>query len=197
MIKLIVNEKEYEMSSCWDELSWSKYIKIIELEGKRNLYITPILYTQKFIAILSGVKEEELDELEIEQLAKLEEIIIKGFDPQELKNTTVSKDHFVINDITYAYYNANTINKITLGEQAWIETMKNRAEEGDTSVIIKELAVLIRPANKIVNKEGREMWKMDKFDADDVEIRAKVLEENLKIKDLLAINNFFLTSASS
>lgn len=197
MVKLVVNEKEYQMSSCWDELSWSKYIKILELESKKNLYITPILYTQNFIAILCGVEEEELDELELEQLSKLEEVIINGFKPEELKDTAISKDHFVINDITYAYYNANTINKITLGEQAWIETMKNRAEEGDTSVIIKELAVLIRPATKIITKEGREMWKMDKFDADDVEERAKLLENNLKIKDLLAINNFFLSSANS
>lgn len=197
MIKISVGDKEYEMSSNWDELSWSKYIKILELESKRNLYITPILYTQKFIAILCGVNEEDLDEMELEGLSKLEEVIIEGFNPEELKNNVVGKDHFVINDITYAYYNQNTINKITLGEQSWIETMKQRAEEGDTNVIIKELAVLIRPATKIVTKEGREMWKMDKFDPEDVELRAKLLEDNLKIKDLLAINNFFLSSASS
>jgi hypothetical protein len=197
MIKLIVNENEYDMASNWDELSWSKYIKILELESKKSKYLSNLIYTQKFIAILCGINETILDDLEIEQLYKLEEIILKGFNPEELKNSIVGIDHFTINNIDYSFYSQNTINKITLGEQAWIETMKSKTEEGDASTIIKELAVLIRPATKIISKEGREMWKMDKFDPEDVEVRAKLLEDNLNIKDLLAINSFFLSGVNS
>lgn len=197
MVKLSVNENEYNMASNWDELNWSKYMAILELESKKSLYISPMIYTQKFIAILCGINEDLLDELELEQLSTLEDIIVNGFNPQELKNNDVSKDHFTINGVDYSFYSKNTINKITLGEQSWIETMKSNAPDGDKSVIIKELAVLIRPATKIITKEGREMWKMDKFDPEDVELRAKLLEDNLNIKDLLAINNFFLNGANS
>lgn len=193
MIKIKVGDIELDMVSNWDELSWEKYLEILKLENNKSKYLSNLLYTQKFIAILCGVDETILDDLEIEQFNTLEQIIIDGFDVGDLQDHTITADHFVINGITYAYYNQNTINKITLGEQSWIETMKSRNSD-NYDVILYELAVLIRPANKIITKEGREMWKMDKFNPEDVELRAEILKKHLSIKDMLKINNFFLSS---
>ena len=192
MIKITVEDKEYNCPESWDELKWDSYINLLVLEENKEKFIVPLMYSQRFIEILCGVDEGVFDGLELDLMADLEPVIVKNFNPELLKNIVETTDHFIINGITYSFYSPNTIGRITLGEQGFIEMAKLNPNLSKYEYLKHELAVLIRPATKIITKEGEERWVLDKFNAEDVPFRAKILTENLSVKTLIMINNFFL-----
>ena len=189
MVTIKINDKEFSCPTKWDEVKCKTYLQLLELETTRDKYVVEFLYTQRFLEILCGVEEGGLDELELEYLASLEPIISEGLSQKNLTDITATVDHFVFNGITYSYYTPETIRKITLGEQAYIETLKQSKDMYDQ--MIKAAAVMIRPATLITTPEGRTYWKLEKFVIDEVEHRAKMLAENLSTKDMAMLNNFF------
>ena len=195
MKTIIVDEQEYNLPTGWDELYWKGYVEMIKLEEQKEKYLSPFLYTQRFIEILCGVEDGVFDVMELETLAELEQKIVSGFNPDLLKDIQATVDHFEINGITYSFYSPNTINKITIGEQGYIEMTKQQSTN-DWDFITRQLAVLIRPAILVTSKEGQTKWKLDRFNPDEVEHRIKILEANLSVKTLIMIHNFFLNGAS-
>ena len=196
MKTILVQDKEYQMATSFDGLNWSNYIALLNLESRREKYIVDLLYTQRFIEILSGVEEGTFDEAEIDVLVDLEPLITKGFDPALLSNIQSTTDHFIINGITYSFYSKNTIGKIKFNEQGYIEMLKMQSKER-FDFLPFALATLIRPAVSITTPEGITKWKLEPFDVEDVEARAKILTDNLNVKDLIMVYNFFLTGATS
>jgi hypothetical protein len=190
MTTIVVEDREYKMPTTWGELVWKDYINLLNLEANKDKYIVDVLYQQRYYEVLCNEGEGVFDELEMN--TELEAEIIEGFDPEKLKNIKDEADHFVINGVTYSFYSKNTIGKITFGEQGYIEIAKQR--EKDFDYLIKSLAVLIRPATKTITSEGLTKWKLDRFDAEDVEHRVKILEVNMKVLDLIRIYNFFLNT---
>lgn len=195
MITIKTDDKEFSCPTKWDEINCKTYLQLLELETNREKYVVDFLYTQRFLEILCGVEQGGLDDLELEYLASLEPIITEGLSAKHLTNISATVDHFVFNEVTYSFYTPETIKKITLGEQAYIETLKSSTSMYDQ--LIKAAAVMIRPATLIATPEGRTYWKLDRFNSEDVDYRAKILEENLNTKDLVMLNNFFLTGATT
>lgn len=196
MKTILVEDKEYGFPTGWDELNWKGYVGLLNLESKREKYIVDLLYTQRFVEILCGVDEGVFDEMETDMLSDLEPIITEGFNADLLKDIKDETDHFIINGLTYSFYSKNTISKIKLGEQGFIETMKMKSVE-PYDYLLPALAVLIRPATVTTTIEGVTKWKLEQFDVEDVVTRAKILEDNLKVRDLIMVYNFFLTGAKS
>lgn len=195
MITITINDIEYKIPTSWDELYWKSYVRLIQLDENKENYLSPILYTQRFLEIISDQVEGTFDEMTVEQLAELEPIVANGFNLELLRNIETTTDHFTINGITYSFYTPETINKITIGEQGYIEMAKQRSDN-DWDFLTRQLAVLIRPATLIETREGEKKWKLDRFNVDEVDHRIKILEENLSVKKLIMIHNFFQIGVS-
>jgi hypothetical protein len=195
MMTIKVEEQEYNFPTSWAELKWKNYVGLLDLEAKRDSYLVPLMYTQRYIEILCGQPEGAFDEMDLDVQSELEPVITTAFDPALLTSINTMKDHFVINGVTYSFYSANSIGNIKFGEQGYIETLKMNSKDTN-SYLLKALAVLIRPATSVINSEGLTKWKLDKFNAEDLDHRAKILEENLSLIDLIMVHNFFLSGAS-
>ena len=129
MTTIITNEIEYKIPTNWDELRWDIYIDLMNLESKKETYIVPLLFTQRYIEVLAGAPDGAFEDVELNTLAELEPVLVKGFDQTALNNITQSTDHFIINGVTYSFYSPNTIGSITIGEQGYIEMMKQHNKQ--------------------------------------------------------------------
>lgn len=195
MIKITAEDKQFDFPESWDEVNFSQYVKLTELEQNKNTFISPVLWEIKFLEILCNAGDGELDTLTDEDLKVVEPILKDSLTPEKLNSTEeVNEEYFIINGITYAFYTQETLKSITLGEQAYLESLKSSTSLYDT--IVKAAAVMIRPATQKTTKEGFKRWKLDRFKASDIEDRAKLFEAHLSVKHLMTMNSFFLSGSN-
>lgn len=195
MIKIKTEDKEFDFPEGWDEVKFSQYLKLIALEQKRETFISDTLFELKYLEILCNAEEGELDTLTKQDNNETVSIINQNFTPEKLNDNQISQDHFIINGITYAFYTQETLRGITMGEEAYLESLKTSTSMYDT--LVKAAAVMIRPAKEITTIEGFKRWKMSRFNTSDIDDRAKLLAENLSTKDLMTMNNFFFSGSNT
>lgn len=188
MITVKVEDKEYQLATNYGEIKWPTYVNLSQL--KLEKFIVPELYVQRFIEILCGVDEGVFDEMEYTTIAELSPVISEGLHPKKLEDIEETTDHFVINGVTYSFYSPNSISTMKIGEHAYVKKLEMDSNEPLENQIMA-LAVLIRPATQITTTEGLKKWKLEPFDRTDLAHRAKILEENLSVRDLIMVKNFF------
>ncbi len=180
MIKFNLNDKEYALTTEWEELTLGQWIKLQKLTEIKETFLIEIQFIVKAFDILCNVEDGELDDLSITQLNEM------GNQIKILGNPSIQKtsEHLIIDGEDYVC-NFN-LDKITSGEYISIQLI----QQGNTNsleVLPQILSILIRPG-KLINGE----WKMDKFDANDIENRSiKLL--NAKAIELLGCYDFFLS----
>jgi hypothetical protein len=185
MIKFKLNEKEYSLPESYDEVKLSTYIKVAQLESKKNMYDFEELYLINLLETMCDAEPNELNDLSLQDLQKMTEKLLFLKDDK-----FPAEKHIVIDGKDYAFI--KSMNKMSLGEYVSIKTLCNGKDTYEALPYI--LAIILRPANKVVDNETNEVsWELTKFDAENIDYRMNLFQ-NLPISKVLGSINFFLTT---
>jgi hypothetical protein len=183
-----LNEKNYKMPTCWEDLTLEHYVNLSVLEENKTEYLLGELYLLKIIEVLCSAEGGELDELTIEMVTELSKEV--GFLQEQPKwgNTKNIK----INDMDYAF--PAELNKLTMGEMISIKTLQEQATS-QAAAIPLILAIILRPAKLVKdNESGKESWIQDKFDANNIEFRRDLFLKQ-PVFELMGPVTFFLSGS--
>lgn len=180
-----IGEKEYQMPTEWSEVTLNVYVRLAELEERKEGFGIPELYLLKVLECLCNVEEDgELDELTLDLVNDLVSSV--GYIQQE--PTWTNTNHLVIEGIDYVF--PNDLNALTMGEYISIKTL----QEGTTTagIIPYILAIILRPGTKVVDAEtGKEKWVQEKFSTANLEWRKELFMKQ-PVFDLMGPVTFFL-----
>lgn len=184
-----LNEKEYNMPTCWDDMTLGVYVKLAKLDETKEAFGIPELYLLKVIEALCSAEEGDLDELTLDMVTELSNEV--GFIQEEPKWNTTSR-HIVINDIDYVF--PADLNKLTMGEYISIKMLQEQ-QTSQADLIPYLLSVILRPGKKVLNEEtGKETWVQDKFSTNNLEHR-KELFLTQPVFNLMGPVSFFLNGS--
>jgi hypothetical protein len=185
MKRFTIREKEYEMPTDWNEVTLNVYVRLAELEEKKETFGIPELYLLRVLECLCNVEEEgDLDELTLDLVNDLVGSI--GYIQQE--PTWTNTNHLVIEEQDYVF--PNDLNALTMGEYISIKTLQ---EGTSTSGIIPYiLAIILRPGTKEIDAEtGKEKWVQEKFSTGNLEWRKELFMKQ-PVFNLIGPVTFFL-----
>jgi len=179
-----IREKEYQMPTHWDDVTLDVYVRMAELEEKKEAFGIPELYLLKVLESLCSAEDGELDELTLDTVNELVSLI--GYIQEE--PNWVNTNHLVIDGVDYVF--PNDLNKLTMGEYISIKTLQ---ENNTTAGIIPYiLAIILRPGTKEVDTEtGKEKWVQEKFSTANLEFRKELFMKQ-PVFNLMGPVTFFL-----
>lgn len=180
-----IREKEYQMPTEWADVTLEIYVRLAELEEKKEGFGIPELYLLKVLECLCNVEDGELDELTLDVVNELVGLI--GYIQEE--PTWNNGTHLVINDVDYVF--PADLNRLTMGEYISIKTLQENSTTA-AGIIPYILAIILRPGKKEVDVEtGRETWIQDKFDTNNLEWRKELFMKQ-PVFNLMGPVTFFL-----
>lgn len=186
-----LNEKEYNMPTCWNDMTLGVYVKLAKLDETKEAFGIPELYLLKVIEALCSAEEGDLDELTLDMVTELSNEV--GFIQEEPKWNTNSR-HIVINDIDYIF--PADLNKLTMGEYISIKMLQEQ-QTSQADLIPYLLSVILRPGKKVVDEETKkETWIQDKFSTNNLEHR-KELFLTQPVFNLMGPVSFFLNGSGT
>jgi hypothetical protein len=191
MKKFTLNEKEYNMPTCWDDMSLGIYVKLAKLDEEKQAFGMPELYLLKIIEALCCAEPNELDDLTLDLVGELSNEV--GYLNNEPKWSSSSR-HLLINDVDYAF--PEDLNKLTMGEYISIKMLQEQ-QNTQAELIPYLLAVILRPAKKVINEETKkENWICEKFNTENLEWR-KELFLTQPVFNLMGPVSFFLNGSGT
>ena len=185
-----IGKQEFKMPTQWSEITLATYVKMAELDEKKEDIGMAELYLLKVIEALCGVEEGDLDDLTLEGVNELS--VEVGFLKEEPAWSNTK--HIKIEDIDYVF--PTDLNKLTMGEYISIKTLQD-AQTTKSGIIPYILAIILRPGKLEVNDEtGKEEWIQDKFNVANLEWR-KDLFMKQPVFDLMGPVTFFLNGSGA
>ena len=185
-----IEEQEFKMPTDWKEITLATYVKMAELDERKEDIGMAELYLLKVIEALCGVEEGDLDDLTLDMVNELSEAV--GFLKEE--PTWSNTKHIKIDDKDYVF--PTDLNKLTMGEYISIKTLQD-AQTTKSGIIPYILAIILRPGKLVLNEEtGKEVWKQDKFNVANLEWR-KELFMSQPVFDLMGPVTFFLNGSGT
>lgn len=185
------------MPDKWQELKLSQYLDYVGVASiKRETHsdLDDMEMVLRIIEIFLDLEPGGLDNYSMADSNILIDSVVGLLNNIKSSSDEVGKDTIDINGITYKIRNQLELNDLTTGEYISIETIRKQYENNYTEYVSHLLAIIIRPATHILNKEtGEYYWQMDNFDKKDImnlEFRSKLLKDQ-KAGDLVPILNFF------
>lgn len=174
---------------------WLEYTK--EAEGYDKLdpmSLEAQIKLFRLCEILADLPEGGLDDLMIDETADLIRIVS---DVISKSSTFTPRDHFTIDEITYATRKLEDMNSLTNGEYISLKTIQAQYETDPHLFLPLAVAILIRPATLVKDEEtGKEKWVLEKFsnrDIDNLTWRANMFKDRALAKDIAPVINFFLS----
>jgi len=166
MIKIKIEEKEYELPENWTEVSFSNYKKFRDFEVDGEDYVGYILL---IISVMTGIKTEVLYSLNKDSAKELINSMLFLLEFEE--------DKKVINkfEIKGIQYKLKDLSKLTLGEYISIEELIKKGSIQNAGNIIY-----------VMFSDG------EKFDASKIMENGKLIEDTLSVKEVLNLLDFFL-----
>jgi hypothetical protein len=179
-----IEEREYRMPTEWNDVTLDVYVRMAELEERREAFGLPELYLLKVLECLCSAEDGDLDELTLDTVNELVALI--GYIQEE--PTWTNTNHLVIDEVDYVF--PNDLNKLTMGEYISIKTLQ---ENNTTAGIIPYiLAIILRPGTKEVDVEmGKERWVQEKFSTANLEFRKELFMKQ-PVFNLMGPVTFFL-----
>jgi len=151
----------------------------------------PELYLLKIIEALCCAEPNELDDLTLDLVGELSNEV--GYLNNEPKWSSSSR-HLLINDVDYAF--PEDLNKLTMGEYISIKMLQEQ-QNTQAELIPYLLAVILRPAKKVINEETKkENWICEKFNTENLEWR-KELFLTQPVFNLMGPVSFFLNGSGT
>lgn len=180
-----IGEKEYQMPTEWNDVTLDVYVRMAELEERREAFGLPELYLLKILECLCSAEDGDLDELTLDTVNELVALI--GYIQEE--PTWTNTNHLVIDEVDYVF--PNDLNKLTMGEYISIKTLQ---ENNTTAGIIPYiLAIILRPGTKEVDTEtGKERWVQEKFSISNLDFRKELFMKQ-PVFNLMGPVTFFLS----
>jgi hypothetical protein len=180
-----IREQEYQMPTDWNDVSLGVYVKLADLEERKEAFGIPELYLLKMLEALCNVEEGELDELTLDMVNEL----VNDVAFVQEQPTWNNSHHLVIEGVDYVF--PADLNRLTMGEYISIKTLQ---ENNTTSGIIPYiLAIILRPGTKSVDAEtGKEVWIQDKFSTANIEYRRDIFMKQ-PVFNLMGPVSFFLS----
>jgi len=182
MIEFRLNDKEYKMPTCWEDITLKMYINLSKLEEIKSTFSIEELYLMRVLEVLVDVNIGELDEMSIDMMNSISTNIKFMQEVPEWKFV----ERININNIDYIF--PHDLNKLTMGEYISIKTMQT--DKGDIDFIPYLLAIILRPGKKIL-VENEERMIQEKFDVESMEQRRELFLSHPVI-ELMGPVSFFL-----
>jgi hypothetical protein len=179
-----IREQEYQMPTEWNDVTLEVYVRLAELEEKKEAFGIPELYLLKVLECLCNAEDGDLDELTLDIVNELVGLI--GYIQEE--PNWVNTNHLVIDEVDYVF--PNDLNRLTMGEYISIKTLQ---ENNTTAGIIPYiLAIILRPGTKEIDAEtGKEKWVQEKFSTSNLEWRKELFMKQ-PVFNLMGPVTFFL-----
>jgi hypothetical protein len=179
-----IREQEYQMPTEWNDVTLEVYVRLAELEEKKEAFGIPELYLLKVLECLCNAEDGDLDELTLDIVNELVGLI--GYIQEE--PNWVNTNHLIIDEVDYVF--PNDLNRLTMGEYISIKTLQ---ENNTTAGIIPYiLAIILRPGTKEVDAEtGKEKWVQEKFSTSNLEWRKELFMKQ-PVFNLMGPVTFFL-----
>lgn len=178
----------------WDDLTLKQYLdftKVAETVKEDDNSIENTLRTYKLVEILTGLSEEELDQLSISDMNDLSGSIAHII--TDFKFNNEPSNHFNIEGIDYVAKNTQDLDN---GEYITLNILKEQHTDIYEFAPLL-LSVLIRPGKMTYDAERKEeIWEVEKFnrrDINNMQLRADLFMEKAKAKDVIPVLNFFLS----
>jgi len=181
-----IDEVEVKIPTEWKDITFERYMKIAKLEQSRKSFPIQELYLLKLIETICGAEEGERDELNLEDVNSISN------DLAFLSNNSDFKvqSHIKIGEVDYVF--PKDLNRLTMGEYISIKTIQEKIGD-DVEMLPWILAIILRPGKLIIDKEtGKEIWKQNKFDAENLEYRRELFMKE-SVENLIGAVNFFLS----
>ena len=150
--------KEFKLISKWEEVTLSKWLKLIDFHKG-----TKSEEAQETIAALSNIPKDLIKQLELKDVA----VIMSKLSELQAKQDSSLKRIVEVNGKRYGFH--PNLDEITLGEYADIETMiKNDIEKNMPEV----MAILYRP----IVEENNDVYTIEAYDGN-ITIRAEEMKK--------------------
>lgn len=151
--------KEFKLISKWEEVSLSKWLKLIDFHKG-----TKSKEAEETIAALSNIPKDLIKQLELKDVA----VIMSKLSELQAKQDSSLKRIVEINGKRYGYH--PNLDEITLGEYADLETMiKNGIEKNMPEV----MAILYRP---VTAETDNNVYTIEAYDGN-ISIRAEEMKK--------------------
>ena len=181
-----IDKKELTLATDWSELTLRQFISLNKIKDKEKSFLIPTLFMIGVFEILCGVKEGELDDMELETLGSL----TKELDFINKTPKFSQLEQLNIDGVDYVF--TTDFNKIKLNEIITIQSIRQQIEGIDFIPYL--LAVLLRPGKKVFDDElKKDVWVQDKFDGKNYEYRVNLFLDKCKGVDVMGVADFFLT----
>jgi len=179
MEKFVLNEKEVELPSGWEDVSWKKFVafsKLCESFGGRKEVkegdevaewektLLDLQDNTKILSFWCELDESEISLLDLDLAAEVMKHLsfaTEPYIPIHIQSFTIGKEKFVLPE--------ELMRKSTFGryiEAEQLELQANLLEKGNIEIMPRQLAILCK-------KEGEE----EKLDDDLIDKRAKAFED--------------------
>ena len=150
--------KEFKLISMWEEVTLSKWLKLIDFHKG-----TKSKEAQETIAALSNIPKDLIKQLELKDVA----VIMSKLSELQAKQDSSLKRIVEVNGKRYGFH--PNLDEITLGEYADLETMiKNDIEKNMPEV----MAILYRP----IVEENNDVYTIEAYDGN-ITIRAEEMKK--------------------
>lgn len=190
-----VGDKQFELCESWDDVTLTQYQKITQVgkNTKDELSVFDVLLSDaKMLEIFANANDKDLNGLSM---------IVSRQLIEDIKQWCLSSPNYQMKsmiEIDGVHYSAPTdLNSLSGGEvMSMLDFISNRFNNDSIAASHYVLAILYRPSQKVIDAETKkEEWIRQPFDDNDlrnVEWRAELFQNRLKVPDFITSLSFFL-----
>lgn len=200
MYKYIYEDLELEVPTEASEIKFENYLNFLEANTNSHKYLVPsylpILYLEKLLGLEEGDLDIPLDDIQIlnEKMQFFYDDIIAI--RNEVREDINFKHHLVLDGKDFCYRSVKGLNDMTAGEYASIDLIRMDWNDSIKELYPRLLAILVRPAKKVIDKvTGQEIWKQQSFNADPeiLNDRIQFMKDHIDYRTAEKCIGFFLS----
>jgi len=180
MITLELNEKEYKLPTTFNEMNIEMYSKLISIDKD----LSDMDKYKKIISLLTGIDEETVNQIKVEQLKLIQDKIQFMFNADKIELV----DRFSIDGQKYGFN--YDLNQMSFGEYIDLEEFSKPEEVNNNLHIL--MAILYRPikTKKSFFRKNKD-YKIIDYDSENVMKRAELFKTKLMMDKVLGGMVFF------
>jgi hypothetical protein len=193
MKTFVLNEKEINMTTEWNELSLGQYINFMKLnERKEKEEMVQDFYLLSLMEVLCKVDQNELDDLSLAEYQENLEAMKFLLDSPTVEDTDVIE----IDSVKYCL--PQKFDSLSAGEYISIKTLQSRYENNIEGLPYL-VAVILRPLKEeqVDVETGEKVYIQEKFDTKNLQWRADLFNDKLQISKIMTAIGFFFNGNKS
>jgi len=177
MVELKIENNVYEMPSSWDEVNMKMFMDIQEINE------SDAAPAKKMVHMISALSDAPIDVLYLINLEDLSNIDISWMNKEIDKDV---KTTITIDGVKYGM--VKDMKKLSLGEYVDLDHY--------TQDLTKNLHYIVAVLMRQVVQEDGDLYIIEKYNSEELEMRAKIFLEKMSVAQLINVSDFFLSSAN-